>query len=86
MYHIVDICSDRTAFEGARIIINAQIPALPVPVNRSTPADPLHTQISFENITHLQPDLHRVAWKQIDIPDFAVNATRWTAVSIFEYE
>ncbi|VDC05666.1 unnamed protein product [Peniophora sp. CBMAI 1063] len=72
---------NQTAFEGARIIINAQIPPLLVPVNRTTPSNPLHNQVSFENITHLQPDLHRVAWKQIDIPDIAVNATRWTAVS-----
>ncbi|KZV71642.1 hypothetical protein PENSPDRAFT_605533 [Peniophora sp. CONT] len=72
---------NQTAFEGARIIINAQIPALTPPVNRSSPSNPLHTQISFENVTHLQPDLHRVAWKQIDIPDIAVNATRWTAIS-----
>ncbi|EIN05451.1 hypothetical protein PUNSTDRAFT_115895 [Punctularia strigosozonata HHB-11173 SS5] len=73
--------ANQTAFEGARIIINVQIPPLTPPVNRSTPSNLLHTQISFENITHLQPDLHRVAWKQIDIPDIAVNATRWQAVS-----
>ncbi|VDB82917.1 unnamed protein product [Peniophora sp. CBMAI 1063] len=72
---------NQTAFEGARIIIDAQIPPLQVPVNRSTPLNLLHNQLSFENVTHLQPDLHRVAWKQIDIPDIAVNVTRWTAVS-----
>ncbi|KZV76460.1 hypothetical protein PENSPDRAFT_598369 [Peniophora sp. CONT] len=73
--------ANQTAFEGARLIINVQIPPLTPPVNRSTPSDLLHTQISFENVTHLQPDLHRVAWEPIDFPEFVVNATRWTAVS-----
>ncbi|VDB95492.1 unnamed protein product [Peniophora sp. CBMAI 1063] len=72
---------NQTAFEGARLIINVQIPPLTPPVNRSTPSNILHSQISFENVTHLQPDLHRVAWEPIDFPESVINATRWSAVS-----
>ncbi|KAF2814970.1 uncharacterized protein BDZ99DRAFT_515733 [Mytilinidion resinicola] len=67
--------------ENARLFFRVQIPPLPLPVNASTPDNPAHTQTSFENITHVQPTLGRVAWKLLS-PDLALEAERWTAVSV----
>jgi hypothetical protein len=39
-----------------------------------------NTQTSRENITHVQPELGRVAWKYLSV-DIAVASERWTAVS-----
>ncbi|KII85407.1 hypothetical protein PLICRDRAFT_314879 [Plicaturopsis crispa FD-325 SS-3] len=73
--------ANQTAVEGRRLIINVQIPPLPLPVNASTPPNPLHSQISLENITAVQPELGRVAWGQIFIPSAILDAVRWSAVS-----
>ncbi|TFK50838.1 hypothetical protein OE88DRAFT_1659940 [Heliocybe sulcata] len=74
--------SEQTVAENIRAVFQVQIPPLPLPVSASTPSDPLHAQISFENITHLEPDLYRVAWKQIALPDAVLSAERWSAVSV----
>lgn len=60
--------------------MRTQIPPLPLPVNADTPENPLHTQISFENITHVQPDLSRIAWKYLLAPGL-LDAERWQAFS-----
>ncbi|KAF2110008.1 hypothetical protein BDV96DRAFT_458812, partial [Lophiotrema nucula] len=65
--------------EGKKLLLRVQIPPLPLPVNSSTPDNPLHTQVSFENITHVQPELGRLAWKYE--PEIALEAERWQAVS-----
>ena len=64
------------------MIIQSQVPPLKPPVTRETPSNPLHTQISFENITHVQHDLYRIAWKQIYLPQVALTAERWSALSV----
>ncbi|KAF2192752.1 hypothetical protein K469DRAFT_717340 [Zopfia rhizophila CBS 207.26] len=66
--------------ENRRAVFRVQIPPLPLPVTASTPENPLHTQIAFENITHIQPDLGRLAWKYISLPQ-ALDSERWQAIS-----
>jgi hypothetical protein len=66
--------------EGNQLFMRTQIPPLPLPVNRNTPDDPLATQFAYENITHVQPELGRLAWKYI-APDVALSSERWQAVS-----
>jgi hypothetical protein len=65
--------------EDSRLFFRVQIPALPLPVNSDTPDNPLHTQISYENVTHVQPELGRVAWRYH--PDGLLHAERWQALS-----
>lgn len=65
-----------------RLIIKVQIPPLTPPVNSSTPSNPLNSQTSLENITHVQHDLYRIAWAESDIPDIALSAQRWSALSV----
>lgn len=48
--------------EGKRLFLRTQIPPLPLPVDASTPDNVLNTQFAYENITHVQPDLLRLAW------------------------
>ncbi|KAI4519470.1 hypothetical protein K525DRAFT_362807 [Schizophyllum commune Loenen D] len=70
---------------GQRLIIHVQIPPLTPPVDADTPADPLHAQSSFENITFLEgAPTYRAAWKQIMIPDVLINATRWQVLSTLQ--
>ncbi|KAF2501815.1 hypothetical protein BU16DRAFT_209748 [Lophium mytilinum] len=73
--------SDQWPAENRRLLFRVQIPPLPLPVNASTPDNPAHSQTSFENITHVQPGLGRVAWKLLSV-DLALEAERWTAVSV----
>jgi hypothetical protein len=49
--------------EGKRLFLRTQIPPLPLPVDASTPDNILHTQFAYENITHVQPELLRLAWE-----------------------
>lgn len=72
--------SEQIPTENKRLIFRVQIPPLPLPVSSSTPDNPLHTQISIENITHVQPELGRLAWKYL-APEIALSSERWTAVS-----
>lgn len=57
--------------EGKRLFLRTQIPPLPLPVDASTPDNPLNTQFAYENITHVQPDLLRLAWEYA-VSEFAV--------------
>ncbi|KAF2738475.1 hypothetical protein EJ04DRAFT_53259 [Polyplosphaeria fusca] len=66
--------------EDARLILRVQSPPLPLPVDSKTPDNILNTQIAFENITHVQPELGRVAWKYVASEEF-LDAERWQAVS-----
>lgn len=70
---------------GQKLIINVQTPPLDPPVDADTPSDPLHAQMSYENITVLEgAPTYRCAWKQIMIVDALLNATRWQALSTLE--
>lgn len=48
----------------------------------STPPNPLNSQVSFENITHIQHDLYRTAWAQIFLPSIVLESERWSALSV----
>ena len=76
--------ADQTPEENLRLIIEAQIPPLPEPVDASTPPNLLATQFSFENITAVEPALHRVAWREIMLPAPLLSAERWQALSVFD--
>jgi hypothetical protein len=65
--------------EGKNLFLRTQIPPLPLPVNSRTPDNPLATQFAYEEITHVQPQLGRLAWKYA--ADALVQAERWQAVS-----
>lgn len=70
-----------SALENQRLTLTVQIPPLPLPVDKNTPSNPFHSQISFENITALQPDQYRMAWRQLMFPDAILSAERWSALS-----
>jgi hypothetical protein len=59
--------------------MRVQNPPLPLPVNTNTPDDPLNTQFTLERITHVQPELGRLAW--VYLPEQLLTAERWQAVS-----
>jgi len=63
-----------------RIQFRVQIPPLPLPVNEETPEIPANTQLSNENVTHVQRDKGRIAWKFL-FADALIEAERWTAFS-----
>jgi hypothetical protein len=65
--------------EDVRLFMRVQIPPLPLPVDRNTPDDPLHIQFTYENITHVQPELRRLAWEYL--PETLLQAERWQALS-----
>jgi len=67
--------------EGRHLYLRTQIPPLPLPVSASTPDNVLHTQVAYENITHVQPQLGRLAWKYLAAPSELLAAERWQAVS-----
>ncbi|KAF2797028.1 hypothetical protein K505DRAFT_270275 [Melanomma pulvis-pyrius CBS 109.77] len=66
--------------ENRRLYLRTQAPPLPLPVSSSTPDNILHTQVAYENITHVQPQLGRLAWR-FAAPDELLDAERWQAVS-----
>ncbi|KAG6879137.1 hypothetical protein C0992_004954 [Termitomyces sp. T32_za158] len=70
--------------ENLRLLIQAQIPPLPLPVDANTPANPINTQISFENITHIDTTNRRLAWRAIMLPQPLLDAERWQALSTTE--
>lgn len=70
---------EQRAVEGNYLFFRVQIPALPLPVNKDTPDNLLHTQLSHERITHVQPELGRLAWEYL--AEIAVSSTRWQALS-----
>jgi hypothetical protein len=65
--------------EGAYLFFRVQIPPLPLPVNKDTPDNLLHTQTALERVTYVQPELGRVAWDYLGEP--AITSRRWQAVS-----
>ncbi|KAF2022265.1 hypothetical protein BU24DRAFT_405146 [Aaosphaeria arxii CBS 175.79] len=67
--------------EGKRLFLRTQIPPLPLPVNRYTPDNPLNIAFAYENVTHIQPELGRLAWDYQAAPDEALSAERWQAIS-----
>ena len=67
--------------ENRRLFLRAQIPPLPLPVSAFTPDNVLHTQFAYENITHVQPELGRLAWEYAASPGELLAAERWQAVS-----
>lgn len=75
---------DQTPQENLRLIIQAQIPPLPEPVDASTPPNLLTTQFSLENITAVEPALYRVAWREIFLPAPLLSAERWQALSVVD--
>ena len=70
-----------SSLENKRVIFHVQIPPLPLPVNASTPPNILQSQISFENITTLDPSQHLMAWKQLMFPEAVLSTVRWSALS-----
>ncbi|KAG6889102.1 hypothetical protein C0995_003671 [Termitomyces sp. Mi166 len=70
--------------ENLRVIIQVQIPPLLLPVDANTPANPLHSQTSFENITHIDITDRRLAWRTIMLPQPLLDAERWQALSTTE--
>lgn len=66
--------------EGANLFMRVQIPPLPLPVDSSTPDNPLNTQFAFENITAVQPELLRLAWKYVS-PPAILESERWQAIT-----
>lgn len=67
--------------ENKRLVFQVQIPPLPLPVDASTPPNPMHNQSGFENVTHVQHVLYRVAWRQIGLPTDQLESERWSALS-----
>ncbi|KZM19824.1 uncharacterized protein EKO05_0004154 [Ascochyta rabiei] len=69
---------DQYPREGRRLFLRTQIPPLPIPVDKDTPDVELHTQYSYENVTHVQRGRGRLAWAS---NDSSIQAERWSAVS-----
>lgn len=65
--------------QGKNLFLRTQIPPLPFPVSRNTLDNPLATQFAYEEITYVQPELGRLAWRYAS--DAVVQAERWQAVS-----
>jgi hypothetical protein len=40
-----------------------------------------NTQSSKENVTHVQPEIYRVAWKAMLFPEWFMTSERWTGIS-----
>lgn len=66
--------------ENTQLILRVQIPPLPLPVNQYTPDNPLSEAFSYENVTHVQPELYRLAWELY--PNPLLKAERWQALSV----
>jgi hypothetical protein len=67
--------------EGAFATFSVQIPPLPLPITAATTDVWYNTQSSKENVTHVQPEIHRVAWKAVMFPDWFMTSERWTGIS-----
>jgi hypothetical protein len=67
--------------EGAFAIFSVQIPPLSPPITPSTKDVWLNTQSSKEYITHVQPEIYRIAWKAMLFPDWFMSSERWTGIS-----
>ncbi|KAH9852934.1 hypothetical protein C2E23DRAFT_139421 [Lenzites betulinus] len=67
--------ADQTPVENAFLVMKVHIPP--------SLDDSIPTISVFEQITHVQPDLGRVAWNST-LPSWFVKAERWQAVSATE--
>ncbi|KAI0670244.1 hypothetical protein C8Q78DRAFT_974820 [Trametes maxima] len=63
---------DQTPTEGKYLLMTVHIPA--------TLDDSTSPQTPFELITHIQPEVHRIAWKNL-LPPWLIRAERWQALS-----
>jgi hypothetical protein len=70
---------DQRPIEGALLFMRVQNPPLPLPVDKNTVDNPLNTQVTLERITHVEPQLGRLAW--VYLPEQVLTAERWQAVS-----
>ncbi|KAL5418511.1 hypothetical protein PMIN03_000991 [Paraphaeosphaeria minitans] len=75
-----NIISIQRPVENSQLLLCVQLPALPLPVNENTQGNPLNTQLSYENVTHVQPERGRLAWEYYPNPLMA--AERWQALSV----
>ncbi|OSD00007.1 hypothetical protein PYCCODRAFT_1414884 [Trametes coccinea BRFM310] len=66
---------DQTPAEGKYLLMQVHIPP--------TMDDSISTTSAFEQITHIQPEQHRIAWKNL-LPPWFVRAERWQALSTNE--
>ena len=66
---------DQTPVEGQYLVMKVHIPP--------SLDDKVPTIDVFEQISHVQPDLHRVAWVST-LPSWFVKAERWQALSTTE--
>ncbi|KAI0632967.1 hypothetical protein C8Q77DRAFT_1120723 [Trametes polyzona] len=66
---------DQTPVEGQYLVMKVHIPP--------SLDDKIPTIDVFEQISHVQPDLHRVAWVST-LPSWFVKAERWQALSTTE--
>ncbi|ORY02475.1 hypothetical protein BCR34DRAFT_493170 [Clohesyomyces aquaticus] len=73
----------QSPIEDHWLIFRVQIPPLPLPVSAYTVDNPLHTQFALENITHVQPQLGRLAWRYM-APKSFLESERWQAISGLE--
>ncbi|KAI0672203.1 hypothetical protein C8Q78DRAFT_733942 [Trametes maxima] len=64
--------ADQTPVEGAYLLMQVHIPATLNPAALNTTA--------FEIVSHLEPDTHRAAWRNL-LPEWFIHAERWQAVS-----
>jgi len=67
--------------EGHRIILVTQIPSLTGTISRGSKGNPLESHYDFDNLTHVQPEQGRIAWKVMGWPEGMLSAERWNAVS-----
>lgn len=70
---------DQYPREGRLLCLRTQIPALPQPVDRDTPDVLANTQFALENVTAVQREQGRLAWRFLG--DALIQAERWSAVS-----
>ncbi|KAI0649821.1 hypothetical protein C8Q79DRAFT_923301 [Trametes meyenii] len=67
--------ADQTPVEGAYLLMQVHIPATLNPAALNTTA--------FEIVSHLEPDTHRAAWRNL-LPEWFIHAERWQAVSTID--
>ncbi|RDB24897.1 hypothetical protein Hypma_007964 [Hypsizygus marmoreus] len=75
---------DQVVEEDRRLIIKVQIPPLQNPVDANSPSNPFHSQVSLENITHIDVGNRRMAWRAIFLPEQLLDSERWQALSTSE--
>lgn len=69
---------------GKNLYLRTQIPPLPLPVDSTTPDNPLAISLAYEEIVVADKEAGRLAWKYI--AEAILQATRWQAISEVEGE